>query len=432
MAEHGVPQFLLSCLPSNKNYWRAGSNRREMLKPNAIVREYVMSLLKEPNSGYREALKRIDEYAKERRTKEDLSGEEYRALIKNGKEQMIEECMNGVYSILKNIPDSEREVLTPMMSAMSMNYEDMASFQEDDPMIEFGFKLRSYSNRLEHHKKEMIKYHDARVSYENTKNVSEDSKPLYEFFKFEEEYNAKLMCKYRHFLSFLPPDTEYEDDFKSLMAYKNKVRNMSLLLEDKNIKRMQSDNAEDYARKVYDLNGGSYMVTNPNILESRYNVMQNTYDKMEEDFKYKLSMYGLSLDDKGVSRKKPYEFDEVKALDLHHLGYDWTYDIDVSRPNVEEFISYANKRHELFRGAKNYLEASGQSAQVVGLPEVDIKIMKELADKMTVNPVLSSNVSGGGSKPRRKTVRLDADYTKNIKLAVEATTHSTMQFSDYE
>lgn len=111
--------------------------------------------------------------------------------------------MNGVYQVLSKIPDSDKTVWTPMMSAMSMSYDEMSA-EQDDPMIEFGFKLRSYSNRLQYHKKEVNKYHEAVKQYEQTQNPSEDSKPLYEFFKFEEDYNSKLMCKYQHFLSFCP------------------------------------------------------------------------------------------------------------------------------------------------------------------------------------------------------------------------------------
>lgn len=424
MNQHGTPQFLLSCLPDDKRLWRASTNRKEMKKPNAIVREYVIQVLNQPDSGYREALMHVDDYAKTRQQNEDLSDKEYRQLFYNGQERIIEDCMNGVYAVLKQIPDSEKRVKTPMLDVMSMDYETMASEMNSDPMIEFGFKLRSYSSRLQHHRKEMHKYHDAVEDYNATIDKSEDSKPLCQFFQFEEEYNAKLMCKYQHFLSFLPPGEEYEDDFKDLMDYRKKMESLQQLRDDPSCKRMSPESAEDYGVKVYDMHGGRYAAIAPQILDRRLELMETTYAKKEADFRLKLADYGLTLDEHGISRKKPYEFHDVKALDLHHLSYDFTYDVPISKPNVDEFIHIANERHRLFQNAKDYLNHSGQGDMVSQLPESDINLMKEVADRMTVNPVLVTTKPTGGKKHNSRTVKLDTDYTKTMELAVKVTVQS--------
>lgn len=431
MAEHGTPQFLLACLPENKNLWRAGTNRQEMKKANAIVREYVMQVLDQPDSGYREALAEISKYADYRRQHEDLTDAEHRRLLKNGQERVIEDCMNGVYAVLKRIPDEERHVNTAMLDAMSMDYEEMAEEAESDPMMEFGFRLRSYSSRLEHHKKERHKYHEAAKLYEATKNTSQDSRALYRFYQVEEDYNARLMCKYQHFLSFLPPEEEYEDDFYELMQYRRRMDNLRALKEDKSCVRMSPDAAEDYGRRVYDMHGGRYAATAPHILDRRLELMQDRYDQMQEDFVYKLADYGLTLDEKGVSREKPYSFDEVKSLDLHHLGYDFPYQFDVSKRNVDIFIEMANRRYDAYQGAKEYLEGSGQGYAVKALPGADIQVMKELADRMTIAPTLVPvQPAAPIKKSRVKTVTLDtADYTRDMKLAIKATIQS-VQFGD--
>lgn len=429
MSEHGLPQFLLMCLPEDKRLWRADTNRKEMQKPNAIVREYVTQMLRQPNSGYISALQRIDKYAKSRQVKDDLSGREYRTLVKNGKERLIKDCMNGVYQVLSKIPDSDKTVWTPMMSAMSMSYDEMSA-EQDDPMIEFGFKLRSYSNRLQYHKKEVNKYHEAVKQYEQTQNPSEDSKPLYEFFKFEEDYNAKLMCKYQHFLSFLPPTGEYEDDFDSLMQYKDRIDRMYQMSNDKSMKHMLSTNAEMYGRQTYGLHGGQYVVIGPQVLDIRLSAMRDRYAEMKDDFKFKLSTYGMTLKDDNVSTEKPYAFDDVKALDIHHLSYDWTYDFQVSKPNVEEFVEYADKRYKLYQAARQYLVDSGQEASVDMFAVKDIELMHDTADKMRVNTVLISAANNGGRRPMQKTVSLDDDYNADMKLAIQATVESTMQFGD--
>lgn len=429
MSEHGLPQFLLMCLPEDKRLWRADTNRKEMQKPNAIVREYVTQMLRQPNSGYISALQRIDKYAKSRQVKDDLSGREYRTLVKNGKERLIKDCMNGVYQVLSKIPDSDKTVWTPMMSAMSMSYDEMSA-EQDDPMIEFGFKLRSYSNRLQYHKKEVNKYHEAVKQYEQTQNPSEDSKPLYEFFKFEEDYNSKLMCKYQHFLSFLPPTGEYEDDFDSLMQYKDRIDRMYQMANDKSMKHMLSTNAEMYGRQTYGLHGGQYVVIGPQVLDIRLSAMRDRYVEMKDDFKFKLSTYGMTLKDDNVSTEKPYAFDDVKALDIHHLSYDWTYDFQVSKPNVEEFVEYADKRYKLYQAARQYLVDSGQEASVDMFAVKDIELMHDTADKMRVNTVLTSAVNNGGRRPMQRTVSLDDDYNADMKLAIQATVESTMQFGD--
>lgn len=430
MAEHGTPQFLLACLPEDKRLWRAGTNRKEMKKANSIVREYVMQVLDQPDSGYKEALAEISKYADYRRQSEDLTDAEHRQLLKNGQERVIEDCMNGVYSVLKNIPDEYRHVNTAMLDAMSMDYEEMAEEAKSDPMMEFGFKLRSYSSRLDHHKKERHEYHEAVKLYEATENKSQDSRALYEFYRVEEDYNAKLMCKYQYFLSFLPPGEEYEDDFDELVQYRRRISKLKALKEDKSCLRMSPESAEDYGKRVYDMHGGRYVATAPHIIERRLELMQATYDRMQTDFRYKLADYGLTLDEKGVSREKPYTFDEVKSLDMHHLGYDFPYQFDVSKKNVDVFVEMANRRYDAYQGAKAYLEGSGQEYAVKALPGRDIQVMKELADRMTIKPTLTPvQPVAPIKKSRSKTVTLDADYTKDMQLAIKATIQS-VQFGD--
>lgn len=238
MERNGTSQLLLACLPDDKNMWRAGTHRREMKKANAIVREYVEAVLAQPDSGYKEALREIESYALTRQTREGLSGAEFRKLISAGRERLITDCMNGVYAVLSTIPSYEKSVTTPMLDVMSMEYTEMAE-ATSDPMIEFGFKLRSYSSRLQHHKKEKHKYKDAMREFEEAEaagNVAPDAHVLYDFYKFEEEYNAELMAKYQHFLAFLPPTDEYESDFEQLMEERDKLVKLKQMMEDKGMK----------------------------------------------------------------------------------------------------------------------------------------------------------------------------------------------------
>lgn len=421
MDEHGTPQFLLACLPKDKRLWRAGTNRKDMQKANQLVRDLVSDILAEPDSGYREALHSIEKYAVTRQMREGLSEEETHLLYQRGQKQLFEDCMNGVYAVLRQIPDEERTVQTPMMMAMSMDYETMAAKQQEDPMIEFGFRLRSYSSRLTHHREERKVYRTAVQSYEQAEEKSEESKPLYAFFKFEENYHARLMSKYHHFLSFLPPTEEYEDGFHELMHYKHRIQNLKKLRADPSPRRMKAEHAEEYGVKVFGEHGGKYLTFAPDIIDRRITRMEDTYQMMEEDFKYQLSQWGMSLDETGVSKQTPYAFSEVKALDLHHLSYDFPEDFPISKSNLDIFTEAADERYRLYQNAKLYLMSSGQEAAISQLPEVDIRIMKDFADRMRVNPVMKVVHPEAKEFLRKgKTVSLDMDYTQNINETVKS------------
>lgn len=437
MAAHGLPQLLLACLPEDRRLWRASTNRKEMQKANAIVREYVEQVFEQPDSGYDKAMRDIGEYAKMRADREDLTGEQYRRLIRNGRERLVDDCINGVYSVLKNIPQDRIRTRTPMLDVMSMEYTDMAAEAVSDPMMEFGFKLRSYSSRLEHHRRERHRYHDARKQYEDAEakgQVSEESHPLKVFYAEEEEYNAMLMAKYQYFLSFLPPEEEYKEQFDELMDYRDRIRRMDIMLQDKGMARRSPESAEDYGRRVYDMHGGRYMVTAPMVLERRLDKMLDTYDEKVEGFQLALADRGMVFEadenSAHVARRPAYAFDDVKALDLHHLSYDFPFEADVSKVNVDLFVAMSERRYSAYQGAVAYLENSGQADYISELPVADVKLMKEVADRMAQQPVIRSmKGSPSGRRGRGLTVSLDEDFSHDMRLAVQATVAS-MQFGE--
>jgi hypothetical protein len=408
-----------------------------MQKANAIVREYVEQVFEQPDSGYDKAMRDIGEYAKTRADREDLTGEQYRRLIRNGRERLVDDCVNGVYSVLKNIPQDRIRTRTPMLDVMSMEYTDMAAEAVSDPMMEFGFKLRSYSSRLEHHRRERHRYHDARKQYEDAEakgQVSEESHPLKVFYAEEEEYNAMLMAKYQYFLSFLPPEEEYKEQFDELMDYRDRIRRMDIMLQDKGMARRSPESAEDYGRRVYDMHGGRYMVTAPMVLERRLDKMLDTYDEKVEEFQLALADRGMVFEadenSAHVARRPAYAFDDVKALDLHHLSYDFPFEADVSKVNVDSFVAMSERRYSAYQGAVAYLENSGQADYISELPGADVKLMKEVADRMAQQPVIRSmKGSPSGRRGRGLTVSLDEDFSHDMRLAVQATVAS-MQFGE--
>lgn len=433
LAQQGKPQFLIACLPEDRNLWRASSNRKEMKKANAIVREFVTEVLSDENSGYTDARLSIEKYANYRRKNEDLSLSEYQKLIRNGEEGIITDCMNGVYSVLKRIPKEELKIETPFLDVMAMDYDSMAyeSIVTKDPMIEFGFKLRSYSSRLDHHKRNYHKFDDLYKAYEDTKNKQADSEDLAAFCRFEADYNAMLMVKYQYFLSFLPPDEDIQTQFRDLIDKKSKLKDLTNMRNDPAFKKFKNEDvAEAYGASVYNQRGGSRLVKGQeDIIDARIDRFSESIKKDEEKFISVLRDNGFDYDGRGITRKKMYAFDDVKALDLHHLGYDFPYDARISNNNINKFADMATERYDLFLKAREYMIKTNQP--VSELPESDIMFMKDYADKLRVSPSLNQNTGESGQKHRHRTVALGKDYSIDMKSSISSTVKS-IQFDDSE
>lgn len=438
MKENGMSQFLLACLPEDRSLWRASTNRAEMQKANSIMKEYVTDILSHPDSGYDEALKKVDAYATARTRNEGLTGEQYRKLCREGQRRIIESSMNSVYDVLKTIPEEDISVSTPMMNAMAMPYREMADYVDSDPMIEFGFKLRSYKSRLDHHKSEMHKYHDAAKSYEAQQeagNTDASSRPLYDYFKAEEEYNLMLMSKYQHFLQFIPPEDEYMDGLSPITDYRKRIENITSMRNDVHMYQMSASGAEEYGIRTYNEVDGHYMTMDPNYIDNKISSMRTQYLSMKDEYNVKLLDYGLRLDQNDQFVKYiPYKFDDVKAIDLHHMRYDFTYEFNISNDNADKFIEAADKRYNAFIHAKDYLIRTGQADMCESFPEKDIMAQHDMAEQFKSNDMTVLRIGREEDKAMTrlnrpaKTVRIDYDlyyhHDEEIRDRIKDTVNS--------
>lgn len=429
MDRNGLPQFLMACLPEDRTMWRASSNAKAMRKPNAIVREYVMQVMNEPNSGYRTALQDISRYAEYRRDREGLSEKDTKQLIHNGKEQLIERCMNGVYDTLKTIPKEQLTVRTPMLDLMSRDVEELVSSTtlREDLMVNFGFRLRSYSTRKKHHTDRFKEYDSAVKNYDARANNAPESIAVRNFLAFERDYNEKCMAKYQHFLSFIPPHQEYQDEFEEIMRTRRHIRNYENMRSDKSIKGMTAKNAEEYCRKAYDEKDGALLVTNPSRIDSTINQLKKYDEEITKNFETHLSENGMSFDGDVVKYEPKYPFIAVRALDLHHLTYDFSYDFRIDYACVRSFVDTANERYALFEKAKDYLASTGQGDMIENFDVDDIEIMKKYADQFSGKPIYTSKIGTGDPIKRTKTVPLDVDYNYTIQTAIEASIVTTRE-----
>jgi hypothetical protein len=455
MNNRGFAQFMIACLPEDRTLWRAGSNSQEMAKANSIVREYVTQLLEQPDSGFEESKREIREYADYRMSREGLTNADYKHLIESKEEEIIQQSMNAVYSILKQIPEEDCGVNTPLLDAMSMEYDDVLQAVSEttdapDAMMEFSYKLRTYKMRLDQHAKGFQEFHEARVDYERKLNLpdgdpnrpTEDSKALYEFYQLEEEYNKMLMTKYRYFLDFIPPDEDYQKELEELKQDSEYITALDNMLSDSDIRRMTPARAEEYGLRAYDITGGQYTVTDRQRLVDDLMRRKADYEVRRDAYETKLIGYGLVLnEDDALERRKAYEFDDVKALDIHHMSYDFSYDFEIPIPQSQAFIAMADRRYEAFQAAKEYLITSHQTERLASLPEHDVMQQHEFADMFRQTAVELHTARGMDEQEQLRhkqanTIRLDYGFyvrqEDEIKEVVKTVIENTVQSLQYE
>ncbi len=452
MLRESLPQFLLACLPEDRRLWRSGTNHASMRKPNRIVRQMVEEVLSREGSPMSQAMEEVHRYADTRRKREGLSRTEWQRLVTNGRDQIIERSVNSVYAMLRQLPGDALKIRTPMLDAMSTDLEVVASKAQnqdnEDELSRFGFRLRSYSSRLEHHSEERKKYHRLARSWEvsHSQGVAVDaSRALYEFYLEEEEYQARCAAKYRKFLSFVPASSDWNTGWNEVAQYGEALISLESLRRDQSLRKMKDeDEAERLGREIYGQAGGRLVsrgdTESLHSLDMRIQRMRETYATKVEDLRVDLASKGLLLNldgDPATGRDTPrvqpgaeFPFDEVKGLDLHHMRYDFSRDVPVGKRTFSRFTAAAKRRVARLNEAIEYLVASRQEYEVEELPVADIQLMASYAGEISrrKDPVLKSRVVELAQKKellkRSKTVELGTNLEKNLSEKVDQTVRS--------
>lgn len=417
--EHGLGQLMLAALPDNSNLWRADSHDKRMVKANRLAREFVKNIFDKDESGYREAQAGVLSYVNKRAEREGLSDKEQQYLIGRGYKQIEDKAINSVYETLRQYRDNDFKVHTRMLDIAVSDLDQLAS-QRDDPLAQFGYRLRSYSSRRKHHMEEKHKYKKLVSELESKSDRNEVADAFLDFYRHEMLYNAQLQAKYQTFLSFLPKRNEFEQDVRDLIDYEKRMIDLERMINDKSMRRMKPENAENFGYSTYGQHGGKYVaLKNTSILEARLDVMIETFKKHESDLNDKLFDAGFKLvrdvDRFSLVPDLPYKFDDVKALDLHHLGYDFLYDADVSVTNVAKFVLMAKERSMLYDKVEYYLKNTNQEEALSQFDGEDIRLMAEYADKLALNPVLKSEVADSGElEVAHNTISLERDLESEL------------------
>lgn len=447
MLRESLPQFLLACLPEDRRLWRAGTNNLAMRKPNRIVHQLVREVLDRDGSPMVQAMADVRAYADHRRREEGLNADEWRKLVKRGEDQIIERSVNSVYALLRQLPPDALRVRTPMLDAMGLDYEELAqrahSDNHDDDLVGFGFRMRSFASRLEHHTERREHYHEQVRAWEAADDegrASEASRAVYDFYLEEEEYHARVASKYRSFLRFTPPTAEWYTEWNEVAEYGERVISLESMRRDQSLRRTQNeDEAERIGREIYGQAGGRLVARGDaaavKVLEERVRRMRTTYAGKVDDLRVQLAGKGLKLevlsdpatgrDAAQITPGAEHSFEEVKGLDLHHMRFDFSTDVEVGKRTLAAFRAAADRRSEALDAAVAYLVASGQEDAVSELPVGDVQSMVQLADEISADAggLLQSHVAELARERliarRSRTVRLSADLAEQVTAQVD-------------
>lgn len=451
MLREALPQFLIACLPEDRRLWRAGTNHASMNKPNRIVRQLVEEVLARPESPLPQAMEQVYDYANHRREAESLTAGQWRRLVNDGREKIIERGINGVYGLLRALPDDLLRVRTPMLDVMGMDYGEVAARAAEtsqqgkqDDLLGFSFRLRSYSTRLQHHREKRAEYHENARVWERADDAgiaSVSSRALYDFYLEEEGYHARCAAKYQKFLSFASTETQWQGKWEKVAEYGEHLLSLESLRRDGSLRKMKDpDQAEQLGRDIYGQAGGHLLTirgkAGTDVLDDRIARMRRSYEGRIAELRAELASQGLKLEitsdpegkspDVGaISAGAEYDFDEVKGLDLHHMRYDFSTDVEVGTKARKQFIQWARSRMLHCSRAVAYLKASGQADLIENMPVADVQAMNDLADKVSgdTRAVLPSEVAALSRKRevlrRSRTVRLDTQIVRQVEHRVD-------------
>ena len=383
--EGSITQSLVAALPADRRLWRYGTNRQEMRRANQLATEFVEALLAHPDSGYTEAMDQVRRYADTRRRREGLTRPQRRRLIDQGRERIVERSVNGVFAVLRQLPEDALTISTPLLD--QANTDPVPSW--DTPGLGgFTARLRIAGGRLVRHQRSAAQFGELAETWREAERAGEaslDSVPMVRLFDIEKEYHQACAGKYA---SMLPLASSLDDDLRSRLeaAGEQGARLVALetLRKDTAIKRLKDPaEAERMGRLVYDEEGGwllsrgdrdSLAVLDDRIQRRRAR-HRATLTRLEADVAARgLAISGTQTQPVAVPLpRRP----ELVAVDLHEADELWARAVPASA--MEAFLSWSRLRVTALREARAYLVDSGQEHSLDGVALGDIAVMARVA-----------------------------------------------------
>ena len=275
-------QWIVSHLPDDESQWRAGSNRESMRKANAFVRSMVEDRLDDPESPMHNTMRSIVRYADKRTEKEQLDTDERERLISRGRKQVVDQAVNGVYSVLASLPRKDRQqISTPMMRVMTMDADELYDAVEkgrniiagntvakdgDDTqpgkgttLTEFGMRLRTYASRRDHHLQQREVYETAMRDWEKAYEdgrASAASRVMYEHAEQEAAYHGRAGQKYTQVFGGVNNDTQWSREWERVATLGDQCVRLGAMRKDTSLMRMKDEAAaEEQGEQIYGVSG---------------------------------------------------------------------------------------------------------------------------------------------------------------------------------
>ena len=397
ISEFGVPQMLFAVLPEDKKSWRANSNAKDMRTAHKICRTYIDLVFEKYPDEMQLLFKSFDDYVENRRIKEGLSKKKCEDLRKTCEENFYKECENSIYKALKQIPDKYKTEST-----------DFFSLATDDELVNSGstdiygfvYRLKAYTKRYDKHRqlsKRYAKFIEEYKEADKNNNVTDESRALYNFFVFEQEYQMELSSKYSQMLFVSEPDDDLADTYIKITNKADAINNLKLLREDKDLKKYKTvESLSDYAKDVYGIYVHiDWLLYNPDLFDKYIEEQEEDYQTEYDSFIKELNARSktITYDDDGsihVVRYPAYDFDEIRGLDLQDVRYDFGPVLEFDGLVRTSFMNCAEQRLALFEKAYEYLVKTDQTDVLDIFDLDDIDAMRDVYSKLLENqPILN-------------------------------------------
>lgn len=387
--EGSLAQSLVAALPRDRRLWRYGTNRREMHRALVLAVEFVEALLQRPDSGFEAAMERVRRYAAGRRRREGLTRPEARLLVQRGRERIVERSVNGVFAVLRAMPEEALSVSTPLLEAA--NADPVPDWDTPGPGGLMA-RLRIASARHSVHQRQALHYRAAAVSWREADEASEtspDSAVMVRLFDIEAEYHEACAAKYA---SLLPMGVGLDEGLQVRLESCRRTNDAVIALEsmraDAAIKRLHDPaEAERLGLAIYGQEGGWLLSRGDTASMGEWHRrLDERRRRLRRDLaalRTELASRGLDLHDDGGLQVQPQpKRPELMAIDLHQAEELW--DRDIPKAQRETFGAWARTRAAALSDAVTYLRESGQDEAVSQLSVHDIALMEQVAATGTV------------------------------------------------
>lgn len=321
-------QWIVSYLPDDETQWRAGSNRESMRKANALVRSMVEDRLDDPESPMHDTMRAIIRYADKRTQRERLDVQEREQLISRGRKQVIDQAVNGVYSVLAALPRKDRQqISTPMMWVMTMDADELYDAVEKGRTIiagkavsgqnesqqgkrttltEFGMRLRTYASRRDHHLQQREVYETAMRDWEKAYQdgrASAASRVMYEHAEQEAAYHARAGQKYTQVFGGVNNDAQWTCEWERVATLGDKCVRLGAMRKDTSLMRMKDEAAaEAQGEEIYGVSGAGALTRTGKAgkqarvqFDARLDSLRDDYAQAVDALNRKWSQYGAHI-----------------------------------------------------------------------------------------------------------------------------------------